>query len=66
MKKESIDKKVKRIKDALDRMDRGLYAGVTIDWVTDQIVWLWKFRYIDHDTMTELSTHAIQTLSIIK
>ena len=66
MKQESIDAKVQRIRDALDRMDRGMYPGLSIGMITDQIAWLWKFRYIDYDTMTELATHAIYTLSIIR
>lgn len=64
MKQETIEKKVELIRDTLDRMDRGMYAGHTIGWVTDQIAWLWKFRHIDYDTMTELAMHAVYTLSL--
>jgi len=58
IKSETIQKKIKRIEDTLDRMERGLYTGVSIGWVTDQIAWLWKFRYISYDEMTRLTAYA--------
>ena len=58
MKPETIDKKVSKLYNTMDRMERGLYTGLSIGWVTDQIAWLWKFRYIDYDEMTKLTARA--------
>lgn len=66
VKSETIEKKIKRIEDTLERMERGLYTGVSIGWVTDQIAWLWKFRLINHDKMTDLATHAMYVISTYK
>jgi hypothetical protein len=58
IKKETISKKIKRVEDALTRMENGMYAGVTVGWITDTIAWLWKFRYIDYDQLTDLTARA--------
>lgn len=60
----NTEKKLKFINDTLDRMERGLYTGVGIGTITDQIAWLWKFRKIDYETMAQLTdkaTHIIHT-----
>lgn len=65
MKQETLKKKIKKVEDTLDRMERGLYTGVSIGWVTDQIAWLWKYRYIDHDKLNELTSHAIYVMYLV-
>lgn len=66
MKPETVQKKVRRINDTLDRMERGLYVGVSIGWVCDQIAWLWKFRHISYAEMTALTAKARYVLSTFK
>lgn len=66
IKSDTIQKKIKRVKDTLDRMERGLYVGVSIGWVTDQIAWLWKFRHINYDEMTQLTARARYIISTYK
>lgn len=58
VKKETILKKIKRVEDALTRMENGMYPGVSIGWITDTIAWLWKFRYISYDKLTDLTARA--------
>lgn len=65
MKQETLGKKIKRIEDTFDRMERGMYTGVSIGWVIDQIAWLWKYRYIDHDKLNELSSHAMYVMYLV-
>ena len=59
-------KKVKFVRDTLDRMDQGKWTGVRIGCITDQIAWLWKFRKIDYETMTELTAKARYVISTMK
>ena len=66
VKPETIRKKIKRVEDTLDRMEQGLYVGVSIGWVTDQIAWLWKFRHISYEEMTRLTAHARYVISTYK
>ena len=57
------EKKVNKIENILDRMEKGLYTGISIGYVTDQIAWLWKFRYINSDKLTELTTRTINVIN---
>lgn len=66
VKPETIQKKIKRIDDTLDRMERGLYTGIRIGKITDQIAWLWKFRHISYDEMTRLTARARYVISTYK
>ena len=63
MKQDTIKKKVNKIENILDRMEKGLYTGISIGYVTDQIAWLWKFRHISHDEMVKLTDHAISVMN---
>lgn len=58
-----VQKKVNRIENILDRMEKGLYTGISIGYISDQIAWLWKFRYIDHDTLTNLTTRVTYVIN---
>lgn len=62
MKQDTVKKKVEKIENSLNRMEQGLYTDVSISWITDQIAWLWKFRYISHDDMVKLTDHAINVM----
>lgn len=59
MKKETVKKKVDKIKYTLDKMERGQYSGLPLSWVTNTISWLWKYRYISEEEMNELADRAI-------
>lgn len=55
MKPETVQRKVRRLEEAMDRMEHGLYPGLSISEINDQIAWLWKFRYIDYYDMSRLA-----------
>lgn len=66
IKPQTIEKKIKKIENTLSRMENGLYTDVSIGYITDQIAWLWKYRYIDYDTMTRLTAYARYVISTYK
>lgn len=49
------ERDIKRINQALDAMEAGKYAGLKISWITDRIVWLWKFKHITREQMEQLA-----------
>lgn len=55
--------KVGQIDNYLDRMEQGLYTGVSIGYVTDQIAWLWKWRKISYEEMSRLTAKARYVIS---
>lgn len=55
MKETSIAKKVQRIEHAMSQIENGKYCDVSPLWITNQISWLWRFRYIDKETMERLA-----------
>ena len=66
MKKETAKRKVKFIEDNLNRMENGLYTGLSIGQITDTIAWLWKFRHIDYNELTRLTAKARYIISTYK
>ena len=66
IKSETIQKKIKKIENTLNRMGNGLYTGVSIGYITNQIAWLWKYRYISYEEMTELTAYARYIISTYK
>ena len=52
--------KYKLLYETLDRLERGLYTSVKLDWCSDYISWLWKFRRIDHDELVHLTDRVIK------
>ena len=62
IKPETIKKKVKRITRALDHIEKGMYADMSVELIADQINWLWKFRYISHEEMSMLADRVIHIL----
>ena len=63
---DTIRRKVKRIDDTLDRMEQGLYTGVSIRTVTDEIFWLFRFRHISCEEMNRLTDKAINVIKVYK
>ena len=63
---DSIRRKVKRIDDTLNRIECGLYTGVSIGSITDEIAWLWKFRYISYEEMQRLTDRAINVIKVYR
>ena len=51
-------KKTEQTEKTLDWIEQGRYVDKPISWATDQIAWLWKFRHISEEKMTELTTKA--------
>ena len=54
MKKTTIAKRIKRIENELDRMERGLYAGMTTEHIADYVVWLYQYKHISKTDMEQL------------
>ena len=54
-----VNKKVNRLEKALDRLEKNQYSELSLDYISNQISWLWKFRYITHDKMEELADRVI-------
>ena len=59
-------KKIEFIWNTLDRIERGQYVGVSIGTVTDMIAWLWKWRKIDYQTLTDMTGKATYVISTFK
>lgn len=66
MKTETVKRKVKFIEDNLNRIENGLYTGLTIGKITDTIAWLWKYRYIDYETMSKLVARTTYIINAYK
>lgn len=64
MKKDGVERKVRRIYKSLDAIERGLYAEFSIDYICSQIDWLWKFRYITEEEMESLVNRAIEIMNV--
>lgn len=62
IKDSTIQRKIKRIDDALDRMEQGKYADLKLSKICDTIVWLYKFRHIDEAEMNRLTGRATDIL----
>lgn len=63
---DTIRRKVKRIDDTLDRMEQGLYTGVSISTVTNEIYWLFRFRHIGCEEMNRLTDRVINVIKVYK
>lgn len=59
VKKETITRKVNLIDDYFNRIQEGRWTGLKIQYITDQIVWLWKYRHITEEEMVRLTDRAI-------
>lgn len=54
MKKTTIAQRIKRIENELDHMERGLYAGMTTEYIADYVLWLYKYKHISKEEMYRL------------
>lgn len=61
-----VSNKISFVENTLDRMEQGLYTGISIGRITDTIAWLWKYRYINYDQMTKLTAKARYIISTYK
>ena len=62
IKQDTIDRKVKRLENNLNRLERGLYHELSIDYIISQIDWLWKYRYISESKKNDLCDKVIEIL----
>ena len=58
MKPEKVKKIVNTINDYFDRVESGKYVSLPINYITDKIDWLWKFRHITYEQMSQLTSRA--------
>lgn len=52
----------KEIDTALNRYENGLYPTRKISWITDRIVWCYKFRNITEEQMNALCDRSIAVM----
>lgn len=62
IKPETIKRKIKTIDNTLDKMERGMWTGVSTGYIIDQIAWLWKFKHISRAEMERLADRTINIL----
>ena len=62
MKEETRQRKIARLERALDRLEVGLYADMSIDQCINTIEWLWKFRYIPQAQMEGYADRVCEIL----
>ena len=65
MKEETRQRKIKRLETALDRLERGLFADMSIDQCINTIDWLWRFRYISKEQLDSYSDRVVEMLKYI-
>ena len=51
----TIANKIQKVNDSITRLEHGKYCDVDINWITTQIDWLYKFRHIDYEQMSEFA-----------
>ena len=68
MKPETAKREIERIENDLSHIERGLYPNYSarIEKISDKIVWLWKFRHIDENTMHRLCDRVIEVNEAVK
>ena len=69
MKPETIKREVERMEKDLDLLESGRGSCqplVVIERISDKIVWLWKFRHIDENTMHRLCDRVIEVNEAVK
>ena len=64
VKSKTIENKVRRIEDSLDRLEMGKYSDLPISKISDTICWLWKYRYISKEDMERLCQKAIDVMQV--
>lgn len=57
-----IKKKIAEIYDFCDRTERGMWTGKKVSTITDEIDWLWRFRYISREEMEFLTDRVIYVM----
>lgn len=62
MKEATLERKVQRIKDSLDRLESGRYCDVSMSWICDQIAWLARFKYLQGESLNTLVNRATEVL----
>ena len=54
MKKKTIAQRIKRIEDQLNRIERGMYADMTTQYIIDYVMWMYKYKHISKAEMYRL------------
>lgn len=62
VKQATIERKVERVRQSLDAIERGRYHDLSIDSCVDTIDWLWRFRYISKECKNSLCDKAIEAM----
>lgn len=58
VKEDGIQKKIKRIKHSLDRIESGMCAELSIEYCTDYIGWLVQYKKVPKSTWLPLCEQA--------
>lgn len=62
MKEATLERKIRKINDSLDRLESGRYCDVSMSWICDQIAWLAKFKYLQDESLNTLVDRATELL----
>lgn len=62
VKQQTIQWKVKRLREALDAIECSRYSMLSIESICSQIDWLWRFRYISAAEKDELCDRAVAVM----
>lgn len=62
MKEATLERKIKKIEDSLDRFESGRYCDVSMSWICDQIAWLARFKYLQGESLNKLADKATELL----
>lgn len=62
MKEATLERKIKKITDSLDRLESGRYCDVSMSWICDQISWLAKFKYLQGESLNKLVDRTTELL----
>ena len=66
VKRTTITRKVKEVDDGLDRYIDGKYPTYSIEWLTNQIEWLYRYKHIDEATKDRLCDKAMLAIEASK
>lgn len=59
MKNSSVEKKIKNLEEAISRLEKGMYPSYSVEYITDQIAWMSKWKVTDKKKIDELAQRMI-------